>query len=113
MWRAPSGLSGSRYHLGNNKEAFDAEVYAIYQAPRILDQRQESGHRYTVFVDSTPAIDRVRSDSISLDQRFAVAAIEACTRVLARDYEVSIRWVPAHHGVPGNEDGRRVPQGCS
>ena len=28
----------------------------------------------------------------------AVAAIEAYTRVLSRDNEVCIRWVPAHHG---------------
>lgn len=53
-----------------------------------------------MFVDST---DRVRSDGISPGQRLAVAAIEACTRALSRDNEVSIRWVPAHHSVLGNE----------
>ena len=36
-------------------------------------------------------------------QRFAVVAIEVCTRLLSRDSEVTTRWVPAHHGVPGNE----------
>ena len=36
-------------------------------------------------------------------QHLAVASIEVCTRILARDNEVSIRWVPAHHGVLGNE----------
>ena len=36
-------------------------------------------------------------------QRFAVAAIKVCTRLLTRDNEVAILWVPAHHGVPGNE----------
>ena len=55
---------------------FDAEVYAIFRALSI-DQRQERGHRYTVFVDSTSAIDRARSDSISPGQCFAVTAIEA------------------------------------
>ena len=29
--------------------------------------------------------------------------MEVCTRVLARDNKVTIRWVPAHHGVPGSE----------
>ena len=68
-----------------------------------MDQRQESGHRYAVFVDSTPAIDRVRTDAIRPDQRFAIAAMEVCGWVLARDSEVTIRWVPAHHGITGNE----------
>ena len=108
VWRthAPAGgLSGwtGRHYLGNNKEVFDVEVYAIFRALSIIDQRQESGHRCTAFVDSTSATDRISSDSIGPGQRFAVAAIEACTRVLARDNEVSIRWVPAHHGVLGNE----------
>ena len=69
--------------------------------PRLT--RQESGRRYTVFVDPTAAIDRVRSDSIGPGQRFAVATIEACIRILARDNEVSIRWVLAHHRALGAE----------
>lgn len=80
-----------------------AEVYAISQALSIIDQRQESGHRYTIFVNSAAAIDRIRSGSTGPGQRFAIAAIETCTRVPARDDEVSIRWAPAHQGVLGNE----------
>ena len=33
-----------------------------------------------------------------------MAAIEGCSRVLSRNSEVTVRWVPAHHGVPGNEN---------
>jgi ribonuclease HI len=29
--------------------------------------------------------------------------MEVCDRVLARDNEVTIRWVPAHSRVEGNE----------
>ena len=101
VWKTTSGWTSRRFHLGGNKEVFDAEVYAILQALSIIDQRQESSHRYTIFVDSTSAIDRIRSDSIGPGQRFAVAAIEACARVQARDNSVSIRWVAAHHEVTG------------
>ena len=103
VWRTSSGWAGRRYHISDNKEVFDAEVYAVFQALSIIDQRQESGYRYTAFVDSTSAIERVRSDSIGPGQRFAVAAIEACSRVMSRDSEASIRWVPAHHGVLGDK----------
>ena len=99
-WQIPGGCTDWRYHLGPNKKAFDAEVYAIYQALDILDQRQESGRQYTVFVDSTAAIDRIRSGS---GQSPAIACIKVCTRLESRGGEVTVRWVPAHHGVPGNE----------
>ena len=109
VWRTrvpadgPSKWTGHRYYLGNNKEVFDAELYAIFRALSIIDQRQKCGHRYTIFGDSTAAIDRIRSDSIGPGQHLAVASIEVCTRILARDNEVSIHWNPAHHGVLGNE----------
>ena len=65
-----------------NKEVFDAEVYTIYRAHSILDRRQESGHRYTLFVDSTAAINRIRSDHTGPGQRFAIA--EVCDQILGR-----------------------------
>ena len=68
-----------------------------------MDRRQESGHRYTVFVDSTTAIDRVRTDILGPGQHFAITAMEVCGRVLARDNDVIIHWVPAHSKVAGNE----------
>ena len=84
-------------------EVFDTETFAVYQALRALEQRQESGHRYTIFVDSRAAIDRVRSDNPGPGQRFAFAAIEICTRILERDNSVTIRWVPAHSGASGSQ----------
>ena len=90
FWRNREWASRSTY-LGRNKEVFDAEVYAVSQALEVLERRQESGCRYTIFVDSTSAIGRVRSDSIGPGQSFAIAAIEQCSRVIARSNEVAIR----------------------
>ena len=98
-WRIPSRWTDRHYHLGANKEAFDVEVYAIYRALSIMDQKQRSGHWYTVFADSTTAIERIRSGSIGPRQRFTIAAIEACTSLMTRDNEVAVGWVLAHHGV--------------
>ena len=54
-------------------------------------------------MDSTAAIERVRADTTGPGQRFAIAAMEVCPRLLARENEVTIRWVPAHRGIPDNE----------
>ena len=96
-------VGGHCSHLGDNKEVFDAEVYAISQALEVLDRRQKSGRRYTIFVDSTSGIDRIRTDSIGPGQGFAVAAIERCSRSMTRDNEVTTQWIPEHHGVAGKE----------
>ena len=104
-WSMPStdGMDPRLAPNSTNKEVFDAEAYAIHQALSTADQRQESDHRYTIFLHSTTSIERIRSDNISLGQRLADATIEACAKLVARDNGVTIRWVPAHQGALGNE----------
>ena len=46
-WRIREGWAGRGFHLGN-KEVFDAEAFAVYQALTIFWARQESGRKYTV-----------------------------------------------------------------
>ena len=64
------GWTGRRFQLGKNKEVFGA-VFAIWQALRALEQRKESGRRYTVFIDSTSAITRVQDDAVGEYQTFS------------------------------------------
>ena len=100
-----------RYHPGTNKEVFGAEVIAIYQAVRFVDQRQENGHRYTLFVNSTAAIKRVKTDALGPVQRFAIAAMEVCDLVHPSNNQVAIRWVPAHNKVEGSEMADTICKG--
>lgn len=103
VWKTPGVWAGRRFHLGTNKEVFDAEVFAIYQALIAIVGRKEGGQQHTIFVDSTAAIEGVRTDSIGPGQRFAIADIETSTRLRARGNEITIRWVPTHQGAPGNK----------
>ena len=107
VWRSAGGWSRRRFHLGTNKEVFDAEVFAIYQALLWFEGLQGAGRRFTIFADSTVAIERVRTDALGPAQRFAVADIEACDRIHARGDQVTIRWVPYHTEVAGNETADR------
>ena len=64
VWRSPErGWTGRRFQLGKNKEVFDAEVIAVWQALRAVEQRNEGRREYTIFVDSSSAITRVRDDA--------------------------------------------------
>ena len=47
-WKKGSGWHGRRFHLGNNKEVFDAEVFAIYQTLRVFESRQGTGRPLTI-----------------------------------------------------------------
>ena len=78
-WKTSEGWTTKNSHLGSNKGMFGAKVCAIYQAPGCLGRRQEIEHQYTISVDSTAAIDRIRSGDMGPGQQFAVASMEICT----------------------------------
>ena len=78
-WQTEEGWTGRRFHLGTNKEVFDAEVYAIYQALRVFEERGQTGRKYTVFSDCQPAIRRALSDALGPGQQWARAIIEVAT----------------------------------
>ena len=86
-----AGRTGRRFQLGTNKEVFDAEAFAIWQALRALEERGESGRSYSVCVNSTSAITRLPDDVRGPGQRCGVAAIEVGSRLAAAGNEVSIR----------------------
>ena len=62
-------------YLGKNKEVFDAEVFAILRAVRLLNERGESGRGYTIFSDPQAAISRIQHDRCGPAQSLAKAVI--------------------------------------
>ena len=60
------------------------QLYTLYQAPKILDDRNDQGEDYTILSDSTAAIAQARSDNTGTGQPFAIATIEVCSRLASR-----------------------------
>ena len=103
-WKTREGSwEGRCFHLGDNKEVFDAEVFAICQALKVFESRGRSGRRFAVFSDCQPVIQRAGPDALGPGQCWARAIIEVASRLVASGNEVAIYWVPAHSGVTGNE----------
>ena len=92
-----------RFHLGNNREVFEAEVFAIYQALGTFEAGQETSRRYRIFSNCRPAVRRVMADALGATQHCARACIEVGSRFVAAGSEIGISWVPAHSEVEGNE----------
>ena len=76
-WWQEGEWRGDGSFLGTNKEVFDAEVYALLEAIRLLNDRRETGADYTVFSDSQAAIFRLHHEECGPAQALARAAITA------------------------------------
>ena len=90
-------------YLGNNKEVFDAEVWAICRALETLNSRNEENTSYTVFSDAQAAISRVLHDQVGPGQTLAIRAITTATSILERGNTIALRWTPSHMSAEGNE----------
>jgi hypothetical protein len=95
--------SGEGYFLGSKKEVFDAELYAIYRAVMRFGKRREHNQDYTIFTDAQAAIERCKTDSQGPGQEIARAIITWSTEIAERGNTLTLRWVPGHAEVEGNE----------
>ena len=100
VWWEAGRWRGTDTFLGTNKEVFDAEAFAILQALRLIDARGECGREYTDFSDSQAAVARVRHTDCGPAQALASAAVDYSYQISARGNSISLRWTPAHHGLP-------------
>jgi ribonuclease HI len=103
VWEVGSHWDGLAFHLGNNKEVFDAELYAIFQAVLRFGRRNESNRNYSIFADAQSALQRCATDADRPGQALAWAIIGWGQSIMARDNTITLRWVPGHKGVAGNE----------
>jgi len=94
-----------RVHLGRQKEAFDAEMYATSEVVKIANEiaEKEGVWRVTIFTDSQATLRRIHSDEPGPGQVLALRTMIWESELSRKDMQVEYRWVPAHKGVEGNE----------
>ena len=107
--RRGDGWTGRRFHLGTNKEVFDTEAFAIYQALKVFEAEGGSGRNFTVFSDFQSAIRRALTDVPGPGQQWARSIIEVCTRLVGKGNEVTLRWVWPIRGGRQRQGGGRGP----
>jgi len=95
-----------RVHLGRQKEAFDAEMYAMSEAVKIANEicRRKEVRRVTIFTDSQATLRRIQSDEPGPGQVLALRTMNWESELTDKNIQVEYRWVPAHKGVEGNEE---------
>jgi len=106
VWKEEGRWNKRRTHLGRQKEAFDAEMYAMSEAMKIADEKAEKEKftRVTVVTDSQATLRRIQSDKPGPGQVLALRTMNWTDALARKNIQVEYRWVPAHKGIEGNEE---------
>jgi len=106
VWQEEGRWNKRRTHLGRQKEAFDAEMYAMSEAMKIADEMagKKEVTRVTVFTDSQATLRRIQSDEPGPGQVPALQTMNWTDAQARNNIRVEYRWVPAHTGIEGNEE---------
>ena len=71
-------------------------MFAILQAVKLLNMRNEFGRSYTVFSDSQAAVARVQHTDRGPAQALASAVVDFSYELWGRGNSITVRWTPAH-----------------
>ena len=88
------------FYLGNMCTVFQSELFAIYRAAQWAISHINTPSDIIILSDSQAGIKALSSTSINSIQ---VKTIISALNELGKSNSVSVRWVPGHMGVPGNE----------
>jgi len=106
VWEEEGRWKKRRVHLGRQKEAFDAEMYAMSEAMKIADEisSEREVERVMVFMDSEATLRQIQSDEPGPGQVLALRTMNWVDAVARKNIQVEYRWVPAHKWIEGSEE---------
>ena len=87
-------------HLGNFATVFQAEVTAITEASQYLLQKRVKNKDIVILSDSQAALKSLTANTVR--QKTVFECIQILNK-LSSDNNLTLKWVPGHVGVRGNE----------
>jgi ribonuclease HI len=100
-----------KYHLGSDKAhtVYEAEVVGLTLAVKLLATESNVTYPASIFVDNQAAIQSGESHNTK-PGGYLVEHFRRSTRALAKrrreqehNFDLTVRWIPGHKGVKGNE----------
>ena len=106
VWKLDNRWLMQKVTLGKNKEIFDAEMWGISEAVKVAEQRCLKSPQLSVisiFCDSQHAINRLKVMDCKAGQALKAQIYRKVKQLIQQGHEISLRWVPSHSKVEGNE----------
>lgn len=99
-----------RYHLGSEDDhtVYEAEVVGLTLAIQLLATERDVSYPVSILTDNQAAIQAGKENS-KHGNRYLSERLSCMSKRLARlrkdhgDFQLTIRWIPGHCGVEGNE----------
>jgi len=105
VWREWERWKKRRTHLGQQKEAFDAEMYAMSEVVKIADEMSSEREvkMVTISMDSQATLKLLQLDEPGLGQVLALQKMNWEGILTGKYSQVEYWWVPAHKGIEANK----------
>jgi ribonuclease HI len=95
-------------NLGISELVYNSELEAITQAIEYASNIAKEGESFNIFSDNQAAILRLKTPSDNPGQNQQIRAIEASKAIISLGANITIRWVPGHSDILGNEEADRL-----
>lgn len=107
VWRntAVDNWKSCKLALGKNKDVLDAELWGVSEALGIAlrETAPRKAYKVTVFSDSQTAIRKIQATKSEAGQALRAQIVKRAKEPETSGREVTIRWVPSHSKIEGNE----------
>jgi len=99
-----SAQESMAWNLGQECEVYDAELFAIYKALEIGNQRsQASTSDLWIFSDSQAALKGLKAGQNRANHTLYQKIYKIAETIDKKGIKIHISWVPGHLGIYGNE----------